>query len=128
MKFPITVGLLLTSALAVPMPSRINVKRERLTVRASSLEDIATTGFATQNGGTSGGKGGKKIEVASLSALTAAVKGDDAAIVVITAPIKGNGENIKIGANKSVIGKDSSVGMRFTEYLYSSTVYTDSCC
>lgn len=110
MKFSImSLGLMAVSALAAPMPSQIAPKRAGLTKRAASLEDVATTGFATQNGGTSGGKGGKTIEVGSLSDLEAAVKGDDAAIVLITSPIKGSGENVKIGSNKSVIGKDSSV-------------------
>lgn len=96
------------SALAAPMPSQIISKRACLTKRAASLEDVATVGFATQGDGTSGGKGGKTVEVASLSELTAAVKGDDAAIVLITGPIQGNAEQVRIGSNKSVIGKDSS--------------------
>lgn len=109
MKFSImSLGLMAVSALAAPMPSQIAPKRAGFAKRAASLEDVATTGFATQNGGTSGGKGGKTVEVASLSELQAAVKGEDAAIVLITAPIKGSGENVKIGSNKSVIGKDSS--------------------
>jgi pectate lyase len=110
MKFSImSLGLMAVSALAAPMPSMVNPNRAGLTKRAASLEDVATTGFATENGGTSGGKGGKTVEVASLAELTAAVKGDTASIVLITAPIKGSGENVKIGSNKSVIGKDSSV-------------------
>lgn len=100
MRFSIlSLGLMATSALAAP---------SGLAKRAASLEDVATTGFATQNGGTSGGKGGKTIQVATLAALEAAVKGNDSAIVLITGPISGKGDNIKIGSNKSVIGKDSS--------------------
>jgi pectate lyase len=111
MKFSImSLGLMAVSALAAPMPTMINVKRAGLAKRAASLEDVATTGYATLNGGTTGGKGGATVEVSSLSELTAAVKGDAASIVLITGPIKGSGENVKIGSNKSVIGKDSSVG------------------
>ena len=106
----IAFGLMAVSALAVPMPSMIHLKRAGLIKRAASLEDAATTGYATLNGGTTGGKGGKTVEVSSLADLTNAVKGDDAAIVLITGPIKGSGENVKIGSNKSVIGKDSAVG------------------
>lgn len=110
MKFStVSIGLMAVSALAAPMPSMINVKRAGLANLTSSLEEVATTGFATQNGGTSGGKGGKTVEVATLADLTAAVKGDEAVIVLITAPIQGSGENVKVGSNKSVIGKDSSV-------------------
>lgn len=101
MKFSVlSLGLMAVSTLAAPSGF---VKRQ------ASLEDVATTGFATTNGGTSGGKGGKVVKVATLADLEAAVKGDAAAIVVITGPISGNGENVHIGSNKSVIGKDSSV-------------------
>ncbi|KAF1364132.1 pectate lyase-like protein [Lizonia empirigonia] len=86
----------------------INVKRS-ITKRAASLEDVATVGYATTNGGTTGGKGGKTVKVSTLSELTAAVKGDDAAIVLITGPIKGSGDNVKVGSNKSVIGQNSKV-------------------
>lgn len=99
-----SVGLMAVSALAAPMHSMVNIKRY-----ATSLTEVATSGFATQNGGTSGGKGGKTVNVSTLSQLAAAVKGDTAAIVLITAPIKGNADVVKIGSNKSVIGKDKSV-------------------
>ncbi|KAJ4369943.1 hypothetical protein N0V83_005707 [Neocucurbitaria cava] len=97
-----SLGLMAVSALAAPLSSTI-VKR------AASLEDVATTGYATLNGGTTGGKGGSTVNVATLAELTAAVKGDTASIVLITGPITGSGENVKIGSNKSVIGKDKSV-------------------
>ncbi|KAH9882771.1 hypothetical protein J1614_000137 [Plenodomus biglobosus] len=111
MKFSIvSLGLMAVSALAAPMASQISPKRAGPAKNTTtSLEEVATVGFATQGGGTSGGKGGKTIEVASLSELSDAVKGDDAAIVLITGPIKGNAEQIRIGSNKSIIGKDSSV-------------------
>lgn len=109
--FVISVGIMAITALAAPMSSMINVKRAGLAKRTFHVDDVATTGYATQNGGTSGGRGGKTVEVASLSDLTEAVKGGDAAIILITGPIQGMGENIKVGSNKSVIGKGPSVGM-----------------
>ncbi|CAO2648584.1 Nn.00g078510.m01.CDS01 [Neocucurbitaria sp. VM-36] len=103
-----SLGVLATSTLVAPMPSLL-ANRADLTKRAASLEDVAMTGYATLNGGTTGGKGGKVVEVASLSELTAAGKGDNTAIILVTGPIKGSGENVKLGSNKSVIGKDASV-------------------
>jgi|SRR5690242_242802 len=108
MKFSsfVSLGLTAISALAAPTPSMIDVKRS-IEKRAAGLQDVATVGYATTNGGTTGGKGGKTIKVASVSELQAAVKGDSAAIILITGPIKGKGENIKVGSNKSVIGQNS---------------------
>ncbi|EOA88599.1 hypothetical protein ACJQWK_02112 [Exserohilum turcicum] len=104
-----SLGLMAVSALAAPKPW-LNLRGTSGVANGSaSLEDVATTGFATTNGGTSGGKGGKKIEVSTLDALKKAVTGNDPAIVLITGPITGSKDNIKIGSNKSVIGKDSSV-------------------
>jgi pectate lyase len=110
MKFSTIISLSLTAitALAAPTPSMISPQRS-IEKRAASLEDVATVGYATTNGGTTGGKGGKTIEVSTLKELTAAVKGDSAAIVLITGPIKGSGENVKVGSNKSVIGRNSKV-------------------
>jgi pectate lyase len=110
MKFStiVSLGLTAITALAAPTPSMISPKRS-IEKRAASLEDVATVGYATTNGGTTGGKGGKTVKVASLSELTAAVKGDDAAIVLITGPIKGSGDNVKVGSNKSIIGQNSKV-------------------
>ncbi|OSS47891.1 hypothetical protein B5807_06441 [Epicoccum nigrum] len=108
MKFStfVSFGLTAISALAAPTLSMVDVKRS-IEKRAASLQDVATVGYATTNGGTTGGKGGKTVKVSTLKELTAAVKGDDAAIVLITGPIKGSGDNVKVGSNKSVIGQDS---------------------
>ncbi|KAF3036689.1 hypothetical protein E8E12_005058 [Didymella heteroderae] len=110
MKFStfVSLGLTAITALAAPTPSMIDVKRD-IVKRAASLEDVATVGYATTNGGTTGGKGGKTVKVSTLSELTAAAKGDDAAIVLITGPIKGSGDNVKVGSNKSIIGQNSKV-------------------
>ncbi|KAF2128834.1 polysaccharide lyase family 1 protein [Dothidotthia symphoricarpi CBS 119687] len=110
MKFStiVSVGLTAITALAAPTPSISILKRASIAKRAVTTSDIATTGYATENGGTTGGKGGSTIEVASLDELTSAVEGDDAAIVLVTGPISGDGDTVKVGSNKSVIGKDST--------------------
>lgn len=111
MKFSImSVGFMAMSALAAPTPPMVNAKRAGLAKRTYHLDDVATTGFATQNGGTSGGRGGKVIEVSTLAELIEAVKGDEPAIALVTAPIRGTGGLLRVGSNKSVIGKDASVG------------------
>ncbi|QDS74715.1 hypothetical protein FKW77_000699 [Venturia effusa] len=72
-------------------------------VKRASTSDAATVGYATQNGGTKGGAGGKVTTVTTLAALTSAAAGDTAGIVMISGTISGAG-NVKIGSNKSIIG------------------------
>lgn len=85
-----------------------------LTKRAST-SDKATVGYATLNGGTSGGAGGPTVTVTSLDALTSAVTGNDPKIVLISGTISGDAV-VKVGSNKSVIGKSGAalngIGLR----------------
>ncbi|KAJ4289540.1 hypothetical protein N0V90_010869 [Kalmusia sp. IMI 367209] len=96
------------SAIALAAPTRTIEKRGVLAKRAS-VTDTPEFGYATENGGTTGGAGGSTTTVSSLAEFTAAVKGDEAAVVIVGASIKGSQDSVKIGSNKSVIGKDSSV-------------------
>ncbi|EEB97210.1 hypothetical protein MPER_03518, partial [Moniliophthora perniciosa FA553] len=43
--------------------------------KRASVNDAANIGYATLNGGTSGGSGGTQTTVTSLSALTSALSG-----------------------------------------------------
>ncbi|GAA5897289.1 hypothetical protein JCM8208_003780 [Rhodotorula glutinis] len=63
-------------------------------------------GFASLNGGTTGGAGGPSTTVSDLASLRNAVKGDSAAIVYISGVIKGDGETVKVGSNKSILSKN----------------------
>jgi pectate lyase len=93
----ITIGLgaLLHLSQAVPV------------VKRASADEAASVGFATQNGGTTGGAGGSTVTVSSLSDLQTAVSGDDPAIVIVSGTITG-ATAVKIGSNKTVPGKDSN--------------------
>ena len=95
-------------AAAAPTPTTNEAKRNTIVKRAS-LSDVPSTGYATQNGGTTGGKGGATTTVSSFAQFTAAVAGNSAKIVVVSGPITSTG-NVKIGGNTSIIGKDSSAG------------------
>lgn len=82
--------------------------------------DSATTGYAS---GTTGGKGGAVTTVSSLSALTSALASDTAAIVYISGTITGN-VAIRVGSNKTVLGKAGSslVGVGLRVYQKSNVI------
>lgn len=108
MRFSSFIPLGLTAvALAAPTPT-VEQKRGVLAKRAS-VTDTPETGYATENGGTTGGNGGSTTTVSSFAEFTAAVSGDDAAVVIVASSLSEDGANVKIGSNKSVIGKDSSI-------------------
>ncbi|KAK0455658.1 uncharacterized protein EV420DRAFT_1765319, partial [Desarmillaria tabescens] len=53
-------------------------------VKRTSTSESASVGYATLNGGTTGGAGGTTTTVTTLAALTSAVPGDSAKIVIIS--------------------------------------------
>ncbi|KAG8994248.1 hypothetical protein FRB90_000496 [Tulasnella sp. 427] len=61
-------------------------------------------GYATQNGGTTGGAGGSTVTVSTLADLRTAVAGTTAKIVRLTSIITGDGEVVDVGSNTSVLG------------------------
>ncbi|KAK0236340.1 pectate lyase [Armillaria nabsnona] len=84
-------------------------------LKRASVSDVTTVGFATLNGGTTGGAGGTTTTVTTLDALTSAVSGDSAKIVIISGTITGSAV-VKVGSNTSVLGAAGSlldgVGLR----------------
>ncbi|KAF8649027.1 hypothetical protein AX16_006068 [Volvariella volvacea WC 439] len=88
---------------------------EHSLVKRANYNEIATVGYATLNGGTTGGSGGPVTTVSTLSALTSAVSGTAKKIVVISGTITGN-TVVRVGSNTSVIGLRGSslvgVGLR----------------
>ncbi|KAJ6095156.1 hypothetical protein N7467_002669 [Penicillium canescens] len=100
----ITAILAGLSTLAVGAPTATNAK---LLGKRASINDAAT-GYASQNGGTTGGAGGTTTTVSSYAAFTAAVSGDSAKVVVVSGPITKTADQVRVGSNTSVIGKDSN--------------------
>jgi pectate lyase len=108
MKFSSIFSLALP-ALALAAPASSIEKRNALAKRAT-VNDGPETGYATQNGGTTGGKGGSTTTVKSFAELSSAVSGDKAAIVIVDGALSGSG-TIKVGSNKSIIGKNSGASL-----------------
>jgi pectate lyase len=93
-------------ALALAAPASTFENRNILAKRAS-VDDVPTTGFATQNGGTTGGKGGQTTTVTTVAELKAAVADNTPRIVIVSGSMTGT-DSIKIGSNKTIVGKDSN--------------------
>ncbi|XP_006457584.1 hypothetical protein AGABI2DRAFT_139877 [Agaricus bisporus var. bisporus H97] len=83
--------------------------------RRASVNDVANLGYATLNGGTSGGSGGSQTTVTTLDQLTNAVSGDSKKIVLISGRISGSAV-VRVGSNTSILGQPGSlldgVGLR----------------
>ena len=67
-------------------------------------------GYATQNGGTTGGGSAEPIVVSTASAFQAAVKGDTPAVIIVKGKVDLGG-NVSIGSNKTIIGADTGSGL-----------------
>jgi pectate lyase len=68
-------------------------------------------GFATQNGGTNGGAGGPTVIVTNQAQLNAAVTDSVPRIVIINSLIQLTGPSIRVGANKSILGRSANAGV-----------------
>jgi pectate lyase len=100
----ITLGL---SGLALAAPTPTTPEKRGNLVKRASVTETPTTGYATQNGGTKGGKGGSTTTVSTYAQFTAAVTDDTARIVIVSGTIT-KAARVKVGSNKSIIGKNSS--------------------
>lgn len=63
------------------------------------------------NGGTTGGAGGTTTTVSSYATFTSAVSGDNAKVIIVSGSIKEKADQVKVGSNTSIIGKDSSAAL-----------------
>ena len=77
------------------------------------------TGFASLNGGTTGGAGGSTTTVSSYEDLADAVQGNDKKVIIVEGNIQKSADQIRPGSNTSIIGKDSNAILEgFGMYVY----------
>jgi hypothetical protein len=68
---------------------------------------LTFTQFASLNGGTTGGGSGPTTTVTTYEELVAAVAGDAAKTVIVSGTIEIEAEQVEVGSNTSLLGKDS---------------------
>ncbi|KAK3988504.1 pectin lyase fold/virulence factor [Cladorrhinum sp. PSN332] len=78
-------------------------------LKKANISDVATIGYATLNGGTTGGAGGNVVTVSTVAQFVAAVAERNTAptVVLVNGTLVGN-EKVRIGSNKSIIGLPGS--------------------
>ncbi|KAK3353397.1 pectin lyase fold/virulence factor [Lasiosphaeria hispida] len=102
-------SVFLALATATPTPTQdhvaVTLEKAHALGKRATVSDKATLGFATQNGGTSGGSGGTVTTVSTLAQFTAAVdeKSRAPAIIVVQGVIIGN-TKVRIGSNRTIFG------------------------
>lgn len=120
--FSTGLALLAQIVSAIPTPTDDNELVQRAAIeKRATITDVPTTGYATQNGGTTGGKGGATTTVSTLAQFTAAVTNDATArIIVVSGTITG-AVQVRVGSNKSIIGKSGAKLVGIGLYINKST-------
>ncbi|QSZ33223.1 hypothetical protein DSL72_002811 [Monilinia vaccinii-corymbosi] len=117
-------GLVLLAQLAsaAPTPTEKGDVVERANVaKRASITDIATTGYATQNGGTTGGRDGATTTVSTLAQFTEAVTKDEVPrVIVVSGNITGS-VKVRVGSNKTIVGKKGATLVGVGLFIRKST-------
>ncbi|KAK7216778.1 hypothetical protein V2G26_004781 [Clonostachys chloroleuca] len=105
MKFSSIFGLALAGlASAVPTPTTNDDGASSVDLaKRASITETCNIGYATQNGGTTGGKGGSTTTVSTLAQFTKAAESSDKLNIYVKGTISGSAK-VKVKGNKSIIG------------------------
>ena len=104
----ISTALLASLAAAAPTPTSDNEVGTGILAKRASITDTPTTGYATTNGGTTGGRGGSTTTVSTYAQFTAAASDDSARIIVVSGTITQAADQVRVGANKTIVGKSGA--------------------
>lgn len=115
MKFTLVASLMAAAVSAAPTFSVVQPRAGNSTSVSGSMTEACNIGYATQNGGTTGGADGEQTTVTSLEELKAAAEAEGAAVIIIDGAITGS-EQVDVTSDKTVIGAAGSslegVGLR----------------
>lgn len=109
MKFTIVPALL--AAITSASPTKLLSARNELARRQAA--EPAPIGFATLNGGTTGGAAGETVTVSDLAALTEAAESEEPLTIIVSGAISGSAK-IRVGSDKTIYGEAGSCKFLFT--------------
>jgi pectate lyase len=84
----------------------------------ANAPDFSLVGFATVNGGTTGGQGGKTNIVATFDEFRVAAGATEPLNILVSGTLDFGGQSVKIAANKTIIGLGTDAGFVGHVYLY----------
>lgn len=100
----------LTVASPTPTVEDVSVDKRSIQKRAS-ITEAANLGYASSNGGTTGGAGGTVTTVSDFASFSEAAEADGPAIIVLAADLTGPGR-VRPTSDKTIVG--ASGGARLT--------------
>jgi len=80
--------------------------------------DFSLVGFATVNGGTTGGQGGKTNIVATFAEFRIAAGATEPLNILVAGTLDLGGQSVKVAANKTIIGLGTNAGFVGHVYLH----------
>jgi len=96
---------------AFTLSSKNYNEEKKIRKLAETAESLVPEGYASLNGGTTGGKGGKTVTVSNYNDLKNAVLSTDPMIIIVDGTIKttdGGNRALSIRSNKTLMGKDKN--------------------
>lgn len=85
---------------------------------AGSISTEGPIGFATLNGGTTGGKGGKTNIVSTAEEFCTATGAAEPLNIFVSGTLNFGGESVRIASNKTIIGLGTNAGFFGHIYIY----------
>jgi len=98
------------ATLAVGLVTGGGVAINAVNMATASAAESSPIGWASQNGGTTGGAGGSTVTVTSASALDSALQSSSRQIIRVSGMISLSGMH-KVSSNKSILGVGSGSGI-----------------
>ncbi|WYZ42308.1 hypothetical protein EsH8_VI_000007 [Colletotrichum jinshuiense] len=91
---------------AAPTPT-INEYSSAVLAKRASVTEACNIGYASTNGGTTGGKGGSTTTVSTLSQFTKAAESSGKLNIVVKGTISGNAK-VRVQSDKTIVGQKGS--------------------